>query len=125
MAKSVASDKERRSSINTAGSPRHSFRKIDFSDQEMTKSGNIVFETVGYRWVILFVFCGLILNTAVITVGFSSYVAQIGKAYGVKKYAVITLMVLPTILYTPMNFLAAWCFSKWQINYVLRSAALV
>ena len=98
--------------------------KVNFSKTEHTKSGNIKFETTPYRWVILLTFCGLIVNLAMQTVGFSSYVAQVRLAYGISKWAAILLIVMPTILYAPMNFVAAWFFAHWKIDHVLKLAAV-
>lgn len=65
------------------------------------------------------------MNVAIAMVGFSAYVAQIMTAYGVDKWAVIVLVVLPTILFTPCNFGAAWFFNNWKFSSVLRFGALI
>ena len=44
-------------------------------------------------------------------------------AYNINKWAVILLITMPTILYMPMNFVAAWFFANWKINHVLILAA--
>jgi len=37
-------------------------KKIEFKKIDKTMSGNIQFKTTPYRWVILLIFCGLIIN---------------------------------------------------------------
>ena len=104
---------------------RHTLKAVDFKEIKHTKSGNIRFKTTPYRWLILLLFCGLILNLAMATVGFSSFVKQIKVAYGINKWPVVLLLVTPTILYAPMNFLSATLFAHTKINYVLKAAALL
>ena len=65
------------------------------------------------------------MNVAMATVGFSSFLAQIMTAYGVDKWAVIFLIVLPTVLFVPCNFGAAYFFNNWTVNHVLMLAALL
>ena len=91
----------------------HRITAVEFEQVDMTKSGKIVFETVPYRWLIILVFSGLVVNVAWATVGFSSYVGQIRTAYGVSKWAVILVIIMPTILYAPINFSAAWFYNNW------------
>ena len=112
------------SSFHSRGSTRHTVTKVKFSNVEHTKSGNIKFETTPYRWVILLTYCGLIINLSMQTVGFSSYVAQIRLVYGIETWATILIIVLPTLLYTPMNFVASWFYRHWMIHNVLRLAAV-
>ena len=92
---------------------------------EMTKSGNIQFKTTPYRWVILMTFCGLFVNLTMAIVGLSGYVAQIKTAFGVDKWAVIFLITLPTVLYAPMNFAAAWAFAHYKVHHVLIMSAIL
>ena len=66
----------------------------------------------------------LILNITIATVGFASFVKQIKIAYNVETYAVLLLIVTPTILYAPMNFASASCFAHLKIDYVLKMAAV-
>ena len=42
-----------------------------------------------------------------------------------EKWAVIFLQVLPNILYIPVNFLASWCYAKFNISFVLRGVAIL
>ena len=44
-------------------------------------------------------------------------------AYGVNKWAVILVIVMPTILYAPVNFSAAWFYNNWKIRSILSMAA--
>ena len=66
--------RSRASSVRSGGSVHHKITTVDFEQFDMTKSGKIVFETVPYRWAIILVFSGLVVNVAWATVGFSSYV---------------------------------------------------
>ena len=36
----------------------------------------------------------------------------------------ILLITIPTIIYAPMNFVAAWFFAHWKIHHVLQLAAV-
>ena len=47
------------------------------------------------------------------------------KAYGIKKWPVIILIVLPGLIFAPVNFAAAWFFANWKINKILICAALL
>jgi MFS family permease len=46
-------------------------------------------------------------------------------AFGVQKYAVILLIVLPTILYPFCNFAASWFFAHWRFHKVLYLASTI
>jgi len=105
------------------GSNRHKLSKVKFSEIEKTRSGRIQFKTTPYRWVILFGFCGLLLNLAMATVGLASYVAQIKTAFGTSQWSVILLMCMPNLLFAPMNFFSAWFFANFKVHHVLRVAA--
>jgi hypothetical protein len=52
-------------------------------------------------------------------------VGQIVKVYGISRWAVIALIVMPGLLYTPSNFAAAWFFAHWKIHHVLICAAVL
>jgi len=43
----------------------------------------------------------------------------------VDKWAVILFIAMPTLLYAPMNFAAAWFYAHFKIHHVLKSAALL
>ena len=66
--------------------------------------------------MVILTFCGLSLNLAMMTVGFSSYLAQIKLAFGVGKWPAILFITMPTIMYAPLNFVSAWFHSRFPIN---------
>ena len=109
--------------MSSRGSSHHILSAVEYQQVDHTKSGRIKFTTTPYRWLILALFCGLILNLTMATVGFSSYVSQIKLAYGVDQWAVMALIFVPTVLYAPMNFASASFFSRWKIHHTLKLAA--
>ena len=54
--------KDIKKSLASRGSSRHRLSAIEFSVLEQTKTGEIHFKTTPYRWVILALFCFLIVN---------------------------------------------------------------
>ena len=126
---SVLANKEgkqsRSSSVCSRGSFKHTVTKVDFENLQRSSSGNIEFKTECYRWVMLLTFSGMIFNIAYLTVGFSSYLVEVRTAFGVQKWPIVVFIVMPTFLYLPMNFVAAWAFAKFKIHRVLQFAALL
>ena len=67
----------------------------------------------------------LIFNVSYMTVGFASYLEQMKTAFGVEQWPVTLLIVMPSFLYLPMNFVSAWAFANYRIDRVLQFAALL
>ena len=107
------------------GSQLHKVDAVDFEEQEFTQSGRIQFKTTRYRWLVLAAFAGIILNLAVVIVGFSSFVKELKTAYNISNSLyIVVLIVQPMLLYVPFNFVAAWMFAHMKIHHTLLAAAI-
>jgi len=111
-------------SLASRGSSRHKLSVVEYSVIEQSEAGDIKFKTSPYRWVILALFCGLIMNELLMQVGFSAFVAQIQIAYDVEALPVVMLITVPTLLFAPVTLFATTVLAKWKINNLLKLAAV-
>ena len=67
----------------------------------------------------------MILNNAIVTVGFASLVSEMGLVFGVASIYVVMLITLPSIEYVPLSFVIAWLFNNMKTNYVVYIGSIV
>ena len=68
-------------------------------------------------------FAGIILNGPIVIVGYSSLLNQMKLAFGVHEAWVITLLILPSLMYVPMSFVTASLYNNLRTYHVVSIAA--
>jgi hypothetical protein len=68
----------------------------------------------------------LIMSLLVITVGFSSFTAQVQYAYGLRSNMWVVIMIgMQNFLFLPMNFVSAKVFKEYRMHHILYVGTVV
>ena len=87
--------------------------------------GSQQFRASAYRWVILANFASVILNNAILTVGYAAIVSEISLAFGVASWWVLVLIAVPSMEFVPVSIGLAWLFGVTKTHYVVYLGALL
>ena len=115
----VSTSETRVSHNRTLSTGLQTARSEYFGEEEIYE-----FKTECYRWVTLIMFCGLIFNITFISVGYSSYLVELGRVFYIGKWTFVLFMVIPNLLYLPTNYIAVMWLSNFRINRVLTLSAI-
>ena len=76
-----------------------------------------------YRWVILFLFSGCVLNPSLVGIGYSPIALQVSEAYGVNIFWVNFCALSSSVWYVPMTMCSSLMYSKMKRHHVMIIAA--
>lgn len=88
----------------------------DFREIQQDECGEIVYKTTPYRWLILAVFCGILLNNCIAPVGFNAIANNLQVAFGISEWPVMLLLITPSLVYAPASYISVVCFGHWKID---------